>query len=189
MNSQSTVIRQPVTTTYVQPTTNSNNISSYYTANPNQKVQVTSAREMGFKRVTNERRLDSFSAKELARMVFGKYDDNGSGYMNSKEASVMITDLYASLNENHPSNPQDGLDFMIANDANSDQSMSIKDFEDIFAKYLSTGDNSGFRLFFDQNQLIQEATPDYVYHPPTVHSDTLHETRVITTDKPTNYQE
>lgn len=107
-------------------------------------------------------------------MVFRKYDDNGSGYMNSAEAAQMITDLYASLNEHNPSNPQDGLDFMIANDANSDKSMSLQDFEDIFSKYLSTGDNTGFRLFFDQRQLAQEQTPEYVIRPPTVHSDHLH---------------
>jgi hypothetical protein len=150
-----------------------------------QKVQVTTVRESGFRKTANERRLDDYSARELARMVFRKYDDNGSGYMNSAESAQMVTDLYASLNEHNPSNPQDGYDFMVANDANSDNAMSLRDFEDIFVKYLSTGDtNSGFRLFFDQSQLHQENAPDYVYNPPTVHSDSLHETRIITTDHP-----
>lgn len=173
-----TTVNRPVTTTTTSATR-----PSYLAAG--QKVQVTSVRESGFKKTANERRLDDFSARELARMVFGKYDDNGSGYMNSQEASMMVTDLYASLNEHNPSNPQDGYDFMVANDANSDNSMSLQDFEDIFVKYLSTGDqNSGFRLFFDQSQLHQEEAPDYVYHPPTVHSEGLHETRIITSNEP-----
>lgn len=147
-------------------------------------------RESGFKKNANERRLDDFSARELARMVFKKYDDNGSGYMNSAEAAQMITDLYASMNEHNPSNPQDGYDFMVANDANSDSSMSLEDFEDIFVKYLSTGDsNSGFRLFFDQTKLRQEQAPDYVFHPPTVHSEGLHETRIYTRDQPVSSPE
>lgn len=185
MNNQPTrtyttsTVQRPVTTT-THTTTNG---PSYL--NGNQKVQVTRVRESGFKKTANERRLDEFSARELARMVFRKYDDNASGYMNSQEASQMVTDLYASLNEHNPSNPQDGYDFMVANDSNSDNSMSLEDFEDIFVKYLSTGDaNSGFRLFFDQSQLHQENAPDYVYHPPTVHSDGLHETRIITSNTP-----
>lgn len=122
-------------------------------------------------------------------MVFRKYDDNGSGYMNSGESAQMITDLYASLNEHNPSNPKDGYDFMVANDANSDNSMSLHDFEEIFVKYLSTGDNSGFRLFFDQARLHNEVAPEYVYKPPTVHSDGLRETRVITTNEPLKFHE
>ena len=49
--------------------------------------------------------------------------------MNSRESAQMITDLYASLNEHNPSNPTDGYDFMVANDANSDNNMSLQDFE------------------------------------------------------------
>ena len=141
-------------------------------------------RESGFRKTANERRLDEFSARELARMVFRKYDDNGSGYMNSAESAQMVTDLYDSMNERNPSDPADGLDFMVANDADSDGSMNIKDFEDIFVKYLSTGDNTGFRLFFDQTQLQQEEAPEYVYRPPQVHSESLQQTRVITRDAP-----
>ena len=177
---QTTTVRQPVhTTTHTTHTTTPSYLSG------NQKVQVTKVRESGFRKTANERRLDEFSARELARMVFRKYDDNGSGFMNSQESAQMVTDLYASLNEHNPSNPEDGYDFMVANDANNDHSMSLEDFEDIFVKYLSTGDSSsGFRLFFDQSQLHQESAPDYVYHPPTVHSEGLHETRIETRDHP-----
>ena len=35
----------------------------------------------------SERRLDDQSARILARKVFGKYDDNHSGYMNSMETA------------------------------------------------------------------------------------------------------
>jgi hypothetical protein len=181
-----TTTQQPTTTTSTvirQPTTTTTTVNRPSYLNSSQTVQVTRVRESGFRKTANERRLDEFSARELARMVFRKYDDNGSGYMNSQESAQMITDLYASLNEHNPSNPNDGYDFMVANDANSDNSMSLQDFEDIFVKYLSTGTgNSGFRLFFDQTQLQQEQAPDYVYHPPTVHSDGLHETRIYTRD-------
>ena len=184
----STVVRQPATQTVVRQapvttTTVSGARPSYL--REGQRVQVTKVRESGFRKTANERRLDEFSARELARMVFRKYDDNGSGYMNSAESAQMVSDLYASMNEATYSNPADGLDFMVANDANSDGAMNIRDFEDIFVKYLSTGDNSGFRLFFDQTQLHQEDAPEYVYRPPTVHSEGLHETRVITRDRPT----
>ena len=182
-----TTTAQPRTyTSTAQPTrtyTSNSGVSSYLNGS-NTNVQVTKARESGFKKNANERRLDNFSARELARMVFRKYDDNGSGYMNSHESAQMVTDLYSSLNENNPSSDSDGFDFMVANDANADGSMSLQDFEDIFVKYLSTGDGSGFRLFFDQSQLRQESAPEYVFRPPTVHSDGLRETRVVTTDQP-----
>lgn len=178
---QGTVIRQPIRVSNAET-------RPAYLGNE-QRVQVTSVRESGFRRNANERRLDNFSARELARMVFGKYDDNGSGYLNSNEAAQMITDLYASMNEHNPSNPQDGYDFMVANDANSDNSMNLKDFEDIFVKYLSTGDNTGFRLFFDQAELRDQNAPEYIYNPPTVHSNGLRETRVITTNEPLKYNE
>lgn len=100
---------------------------------------------------TNERRLDELSARILARKVFAKYDDNRSGYMNSQETGQMIADLYSSLNVDHPANREEGLEFMKANDANNDNSISLNDFEDIFVQHLSTGDQSGFRLFLDAN--------------------------------------
>lgn len=68
----------------------------------------------------NERRLDENSARILARKVFYKYDANRSGYMNSMETGRMISDLYSSLNVDHPADREEGLEFMIANDANSD---------------------------------------------------------------------
>jgi hypothetical protein len=98
-----------------------------------------------------ERRLDEQSARILARKVFGKYDDNHSGYMNSMETAQMISDLYSSLNVDHPVVRQEGIEFMNANDANNDNSISLKDFEDVFVQHLSTGDQSGFKLFLDAN--------------------------------------
>ena len=63
----------------------------------------------------------------------------------------MIADLYSSLNVDHPVVRQEGVEFMNANDANSDGSISQKDFEDIFVQHLSTGDQNGFKLFLDSN--------------------------------------
>lgn len=64
-----------------------------------------------------ERRLNESSARQLAKMVFMKYDDNDSGYMNSEEAANMITDLYASINMEYRATPADGKEFMQANDS------------------------------------------------------------------------
>eukprot|EP00178_Gracilaria_changii_P013890 TRINITY_DN39165_c0_g1_i1.p2 TRINITY_DN39165_c0_g1~~TRINITY_DN39165_c0_g1_i1.p2 ORF type:complete len:251 (+),score=31.56 TRINITY_DN39165_c0_g1_i1:3-755(+) len=123
-----------------------------------------------------ERRLDEQSARVLARKVFGKYDANGSRYMNSMETAQMISDLYSSLNVDHPAVREEGLEFMIANDANSDNSISLQDFEDIFVQHLSTGDNSGFRLFLDDNTYATRNNDTgrilSTHGPTTVHQKT-----------------
>jgi hypothetical protein len=64
-----------------------------------------------------ERRLNEASARQLARMVFLKYDDNDSGFMNSQEAANLITDLYASVNMEYRATPEEGKEFMKANDS------------------------------------------------------------------------
>jgi hypothetical protein len=64
-----------------------------------------------------ERRLNEASARQLARMVFLKYDDNDSGSMNSNEAANLITDLYASVNMEYRATPDEGKEFMKANDS------------------------------------------------------------------------
>lgn len=64
-----------------------------------------------------ERRLNESSARQLARMVFLKYDDNDSGFMNSNEAANLITDLYASVNMEYRATPEEGKEFMKANDS------------------------------------------------------------------------
>lgn len=64
-----------------------------------------------------ERRLNEASARQLARMVFLKYDDNDSGFMNSNEAANLITDLYASVNMEYRATPDEGKEFMKANDS------------------------------------------------------------------------
>ena len=138
---------QPVTTTHVS----SAPVRTYTTTNA--PVTTTqSYRTSGVNTAShNERRLDENSARILARKVFGKYDDNGSGYMNSMETAQMVSDLYSSLNVDHPVNRQEGIEFMNANDANQDNSISLRDFEDVFVQHLSTGDHSGFKLFLDAN--------------------------------------
>lgn len=97
-----------------------------------------------------ERRLDEQSARILARKVFNKYDANHSGYMNSAEAGQLVSDLYGSLNVNHPANNQEGLEFMVANDVNSDHQISLEDFQDIFVRNLSAG-MGGYRLFVNDD--------------------------------------
>lgn len=64
-----------------------------------------------------ERRLNEASARQLARMVFLKYDDNDSGFMNSNEAANLITDLYASVNMEYRATAEEGKEFMKANDS------------------------------------------------------------------------
>lgn len=98
----------------------------------------------------DERRLDEHSARILASKVFNKYDANHSGYMNSQEAGQLVSDLYSSLNVNHAPNQQEGLEFMVANDVNSDHQISLQDFQDIFVRNLSAG-MGGYRLFTDDN--------------------------------------
>ena len=98
-----------------------------------------------------ERRLDDVSARILARKVFQKYDANGSGFMNSMETGQMISDLYSSLNVHHPANREEGLEFMLANDADTNGNISLPDFEETFIQHLSTGDDQGFQLFLDAN--------------------------------------
>lgn len=93
-----------------------------------------------------ERRLDTQSANLLAQTVFGKYDDNHSGYMNSMEAAKMISDLYASINMTSPVNPQEGMDLLIANDVESDHQLNLKDFQKLFVQTLSTKNDTGYSL-------------------------------------------
>jgi hypothetical protein len=38
----------------------------------------------------------------------------------------------------------------VANDVNNDNAFCMKDFEDIFVRHLSTGDDSGYELFFEK---------------------------------------
>lgn len=98
-----------------------------------------------------DRRFTEDSARTLARILFSRYDDNRSGYLNSTETSTLITDFYCSLNIDHPSTKKEGFDFMVANDVNNDGEFSVKDFEDIFVHHLSTGNNtSGYKLFSDK---------------------------------------
>lgn len=95
-----------------------------------------------------DRRFTEDSARTLARILFGRYDENRSGLLNSEETSTLITDFYCSLNIDHPASRQEGLDFMVANDINNDGNFSVKDFEEIFVHHLSTGSNEkGYRLF------------------------------------------
>ena len=101
-----------------------------------------------------DRRLDSNSAKQLARRVFAKYDSNSSGFLNSMEASQLISDLYASINVEHPPSEKEGLQFMIANDVNNDNEFCMKDFEEVFVRHLSTGDSTGHRLFFEKPMFV-----------------------------------
>jgi hypothetical protein len=98
-----------------------------------------------------DRRFTEDTARTLARILFGRYDENRSGFLNSFETSSLITDFYCSLNIDHPSSRKEGFDFMVANDINNDGQFSVKDFEDIFVHHLSTGNNqSGFRLFSER---------------------------------------
>lgn len=98
-----------------------------------------------------DRRFTEDTARTLGRILFGRYDENRSGFLNSYETSALITDFYCSLNIDHPSNRREGFDFMVANDINNDGEFSVKDFEDIFVHHLSTGSNTtGYRLFTDK---------------------------------------
>lgn len=97
-----------------------------------------------------DRRLDEYSARVLARLVFSKYDANGSGYINSQECAQLVEDLYASINDvNYTAERSEGLDFMNANDIDNDQTFSLDDFENIFVRHLSTSNHTGFRLFYE----------------------------------------
>lgn len=97
-----------------------------------------------------ERRLNEASARQLARLVFMKYDDNDSGFINSQEAARLITDLYASCNMNYNATPEEGKEFMRANDSDKNWEFNRQDFEDFFVKHLSTQSNQvGFNLFTD----------------------------------------
>lgn len=101
--------------------------------------------------VVEDRRFTEDTARTLARILFGRYDENRSGFLNSYETSSLITDFYCSLNIDHPSSRKEGFDFMVANDINNDGEFSVKDFEDIFVHHLSTGNNtSGYKLFSDR---------------------------------------
>jgi hypothetical protein len=94
-----------------------------------------------------DRRIDDYSARELARKVFEKYDTNGSGRMGNDEAARMLTDLYASINVKYNASLDEGLEFMRANNTNGDTVLNTSDFETIFSNHLSTGTNTGYKLF------------------------------------------
>lgn len=111
-----------------------------------------------------ERRLNEASARQLARLVFMKYDDNDSGFINSQEAARLITDLYASCNMNYNATPEEGKEFMRANDSDKNWEFNRQDFEDFFVKHLSTQSNQvGFNLFTDST--ATGALPS-TYRPP-----------------------
>lgn len=98
-----------------------------------------------------DRRFTEDTARTLARILFGRYDEGKTGTLTSVEASTLITDFYCSLDINHPSNRREGFDFLVANDMDNDGEFSLRDFEEIFVQHLSTGSNqSGYRLFSDK---------------------------------------
>lgn len=70
--------------------------------------------------------------------------------MSKDSASQLISDLYASINIEHQKNQKEGFQFIVANDVNNDNSFCMSDFEEIFVRHLSTGDNSGYDLFFEK---------------------------------------
>ena len=167
VSNNATYVNAPTTTTYVNAPTTTTYLNAPANTYVNQVVRTsgttlpvtsttlrTSANWAG-----NERRLDELSARILARKVFSKYDANGSGYMNSMETAQLLSDLYASLNVDHPVNREEGLELMYANDSNSDNQISQRDFEDIFVRHISTGDQSGFRLFLDSNTYVSKLNP------------------------------
>jgi hypothetical protein len=98
----------PVGTTYNRPATIGAPTTTYTTAPATQTYGLGG---------DPERRLNEASARQLARMVFLKYDDNDSGSMNSNEAANLITDLYASVNMEYRATPEEGKEFMKANDS------------------------------------------------------------------------
>ena len=103
------------------------------------------------RRAPVDRRISEYSARQLARKVFTKYLHEGEGdNMSNNSASQLISDLYASINVEHDKNEKEGFQFIIANDVNNDNAFCMKDFEDIFVRHLSTGDGSGYDLFFEK---------------------------------------
>lgn len=66
-------------------------------------------------------RLAEEDARTLGQIAFLSYDRNRSGFLNSVEAGELITELYRSLSIDHPSDRLQGLDFMVANDINTDE--------------------------------------------------------------------
>ena len=146
------ITNAPVTTTYTTAPTTYTNAPVVRTQT---SVPVTSSTlRTSANWANNERRLDEQSARILARKVFAKYDANGSNYMNSMETAQLISDLYASLNVDHPVNRDEGLEMMYANDSNSDNQISLRDFEDIFVQHISTGNQGGYKLFLDANTYV-----------------------------------
>ena len=69
----------------------------------------------------------------------------------------MISDLYSSLNVSHPARQEEGLEFMVANDADTNHSFNLQDFEDIFVQHLSTGGTTGHKLFLDSTTYATRA--------------------------------
>lgn len=118
-----------------------------------------------------DRRIDADSARSLARRVFSKYDSNRTGQLNSTESASMIRDLYASLNADVNVSNQDGVDLMSANDVNRDNLFNQADFEEIFVKHLSTGDHTGYRLFYDNgNNVTSQRNSSLLTLEPTTYN-------------------
>lgn len=102
-------------------------------------------------------------------MVFLKYDDNNSGFINSDEAANLITDLYASVNIEFRANPAEGKEFMTANDSDKNWNFNRDDFEEFFVRHLSTGNNnSGFNLFGETTSSLPSSYKQPVYTPDSV---------------------
>lgn len=122
------------------------NIQSHPPKIHSQKQEIREVR-----RAPVDRRISEHSARQLARKVFSKYShDREEEFMSNDSASQLISDLYASINVEHDKNEKEGFQFIIANDVNNDNAFCMKDFEDIFVRHLSTGDGSGYDLFFEK---------------------------------------
>ena len=115
----------------------------YVSTQPVQSTQYVNTAQV------RDRRINEYSARILARKVFGKYDANGSNRMGNDEAAQMISDLYASVNVDYNATLDEGLEFMRVNNTNSDRVLDLEDFEQIFVQHLSTGNNTGYSLFAD----------------------------------------
>lgn len=97
--------------------------------------------------LTQKYLLNEESAILLGRVVFQKYNTKNFGYLDTEDTSEMISRLYETLNIPYDKNEEEAQDFMVANDLVFDGKLSLKKFEKLFSKILSTGDSTGMDLF------------------------------------------
>lgn len=87
--------------------------------------------------------IDIASAKYIAKELFGTFDENKSGAIESQEAKSMIIDAYTNINRLYIPKDQDVDHYLNIHDNDRDGRLTLADLEQVCMKYLCGPNLSG----------------------------------------------